>query len=162
VNYFTASNGIVVSPQPQGGVYIRDDCRADSDRAQALREFFQAEADERLGRWRWPENPDYVVYRREAYPPVNARRVRVILEPTGDFVDTVEGSKIDGPFKDAARAYFDAHPEPKPWHDAEPGDVFLVTWPGSEREEAVIVPGGWPEAWECVTSARRIWPVVSA
>ncbi|MDR6691374.1 hypothetical protein J2X55_002286 [Microbacterium sp. 1154] len=122
MNAFTASNGISVTPSASivGGTSVND-VALHKREADALREFFQAEADERLGRWRWPENPAYVV-----------------------------------------AAYFDAHPEPKPWHGAEPGDVFLVTWPGSEREEAVIVPGAWPKAWECVTSARRIWPEVSS
>ena len=93
---------------------------------QAAREFFQHERDEELGRWRWPENPEYVAYRRDAYPG-DKRRVRVIHEPDGDFVDIVEGSLLDGFFKGAARAYFEAHPERKPWEDAKPGEVWEFT-----------------------------------
>jgi hypothetical protein len=91
-------------------------------------EFFQARRDLELGRWRYPLNPDYVVYVREPYPG-ELRRVRAIQESTGDFVDTVEGTTLDGPFKDAARAYFEAHPERKPWEDAKPGEFWALKLP---------------------------------
>lgn len=91
-------------------------------------EYFQAKHDEELGRWRWPLDPDYVAYLRDDEP----RRVRVIRESTGDFTDTVEGSTLDGPFKDAARAYFEAHPAPKPWHDAKAGEFWSVEHLGIE------------------------------
>lgn len=123
---------------------------------QALREFFQAEADERLGRWRWPADGGYVVY------PLTEGVVAVVEEKNGTSGTFTRGQWVSSPHGEAAHDYFNAHPEPKPWHDAESGDVFLVTWPGSEREEAVVVPGAWPKAWECVTSARRIWPEVSS
>ena len=138
---FTASNGVTVK-EVGAGLYVEGDgVRLDRLREKlqagsygdvtpamqvALREFFQHERDEELGRWRWPENPEYVAYRRDAYPG-DKRRVRVIHEPDGDFVDTVEGSILDGIFKDAARAYFESHPERKPWEDAKDGEIWEFT-----------------------------------
>lgn len=132
-------------------------------------EFFQAQRDLELGRWRWPENPDYVVYRRDAYP-AGTRRVRVINERSGDFSDTIEGSRFEGVFKDAARAYFEAHPERKAWEDAKPGEAWLLTVNGTEGAylysdnnldaiwlfagaDGHVVAGS-----DRITDGRRIWP----
>ncbi|MDQ1111095.1 hypothetical protein QE418_000543 [Microbacterium testaceum] len=132
----------------------------------ALREFFQAESDERLGRWRWPENPDYVVY-----PCSVKTRVRVLRESgTGDleWVDQGDGRSYE--FVHAARAYFDAHPEPKPWHDSVEGEVWILMF--SNSAHAWIVNGGYFQSAKTLTniaktdtgiiSARRIYPEVEA
>lgn len=131
MNDFTASNGVVVRPQADGGVYIRDDCRANNGRAQALREFFQAEADERLGRWRWPKNPDYVVY-----PMVDGLH-RVLRESTGHSEQRNGMVGYDALGK-AACAYFDAHQEPKPWHDAGPAEVWDVDLPSGGMRAVTV------------------------
>jgi hypothetical protein len=94
----------------------------------AVTEAVRAEEDERLGRWRWPENPDYVVYVR-----ISNEIVTVFSEARGLSVDASRGTQdawVDDerPWKrhalDAASAYFDAHPQPKPWHSAKEGDVW--------------------------------------
>ncbi|GGH33977.1 hypothetical protein [Microbacterium album] len=170
MNEFKASNGVAVrlvsaglEAQVDNGIGV---IHLALDRTAALREFFLHERDEQLGRWRWPENPDYVVYPREE------RRVRVIHEPTGDFADSVRGTTIPGPVKDAARAYFDAHPEPKPWRDAKPGEVWVVTKDDTEGEFAAVVSDpvvtgrtsfdaaaiSFPVTDLRITAARRIWP----
>lgn len=168
---FTATNGVVVRPQPQGGVYIRDDCQADSNRTQALREFFQAEADERLGRWRWPKNPDYVVQ-----PFAGGSGWNALCESTcvvGTFLS--RDAVINSPsyLAPAVLAYIDAHPEPKPWHDARFGEVWIVdtrirTWGGEQAmfvsEDRKFHNSSWsiPVNDPDVRSARRIWPEVSS
>ena len=93
-------------------------------RVYSLREYFLSERDTELGRWRWPENPDYVVYSR-ANSTTGERMVRVVLEVNGYGCDLYEGGHELHEHQRAARAYFKAHPEPKPWHDAKPGEVWL-------------------------------------
>ena len=104
-------------------------------RVQALREFFRAEEDERLGRWRWPENPDYVVYRDTERMYINQPAVIVFNETNGataycgkDGLYSTSGiGARDVWCEPAARAYFDAHPEPKPsWHDAKHGEIWVL------------------------------------
>lgn len=182
MNDFTASNGVTVSTSSMG-IFVSHTLRAPAlsiladSYIEALREFFQAEADERLGRWRWPENPDYVAIPRERTDtPRETRRVRVIHEPSGDFMDTVEGSSLVGVFKDAARAYFDAHPEPKPWHGAKPGEVWELTLEGEDPAAfypsksmdgcfTPVMPNTGTTAvnfdWPLITAGRRIWPEVT-
>lgn len=137
----------------------------------ALREFFQAEADERLGRWRWPENPDYVVYPRPNH-------VAVVHEQSGNALQaTREQADINTGLCRAARAYFDAHPEPKPWHDAEPGEGWLLTIDGRECAAVALAdPNGvfgglkfetaehglFGRLAPAITDGRRFWPEVSA
>lgn len=101
-------------------------------------EFFQAKRDAELGRWRWPSNPDYVVYLAANGQAIvidersglhvyryrgEAAEMRRLRAATGE--DIMLASK-------AAEAYFEAHPERKPWHDAKPGDVWLLTLDGVE------------------------------
>lgn len=163
MNDFTASNGIRV--WIESDVLHADhpadyfDTQTDGS-IQALREFFRAEEDERLGRWRWPENPDYVAY------PQRDESVLVVHEPDG-----LGGEFERGEVRDvepiellAARAYFNAHPELKPWRDAKEGDVWVLNvhgyvgaWlvRGDQFEDAnsrlPIDTGG-------ITAGRRIWP----
>lgn len=154
---FTASNGVNISIQPpqtdRGPWLMVDGHMTSPNDATALREFFRHEEDERLGRWRWLENTDYVVYPEQP----GTEWVRVICESQAlmarldrqkachDYVDrTVH--------QNAARAFFDAHPEPKPWHDATPGDFWEITFSD--------VGGGGTELWKsdgvyftCVSTA---------
>jgi hypothetical protein len=150
----------------------------------ALREFFRAEEDERLGRWRWPENPDYVVY--SGFDDSDRDAARVLHEPSLGKVIVARGEvarrrgvwdeEVTNPHWHAARAYFDAHPEPKPWHDAKCGEswhlepfsvVYTVmdgTRPGKPRglwfTRANVY--GAVENVDLddyrIISARRIWP----
>lgn len=174
---FTASNGLKVTERYDGErVYLYDtngenlmkqwDFIGSRDTV-ALAEYYRAKEDERLGRWRWPENTDYVALPRERTDtPREKRRVRVIHEPSGDFMDTVEGSSLVGVFKDAARAYFDAHPEPKPWHDAAEGEVWEIEFKAGKH--AWFVNGAYFQSTKTLTniyktdpdilSAHRIYP----
>lgn len=139
---FTASNGMRVE-RDHGDVFINKDTPIASvfladGTALALREFFQAERDEELGRWRWPKNPNFVVYAED--DGVH----NVVNENTGLSLMATRGGvkRHDDAHADAARAYFDAHPERKPWHDAKPGEHWSLTVEGVEREYVAILSPG--------------------
>jgi hypothetical protein len=170
---YTASNGVQVlidssgyidytTPGPEG--YADD---LDSEAVEGLREFFQAEEDERLGRWRWPENPEYVVY-----PTTNDRDLITVLRESVGRIRKVRRYSLEliddhaEQFAACAEAYFDAHPEPKPWHDAKPGEVWELTFRAGSH--AWFVNGDFFQSTQTLTtiykndpgilSARRIWP----
>ena len=137
---------------------------------EALRAFFQAERDQELGRWRDPENPDYV-----AYPgSINLNWVVVLDESTGRtdvvFKQPRKPPK-DSAFTLVAERYFAAHPQPEPWHAARPDcdEVWVLTIHGCEQpvyvtefggEPAFQVPGGETMSLShgAITAGRRIWP----
>lgn len=133
MNEYTASSGVTVyhggGNEPLGGIRIQDSDRyrvmISGRNTLALREFFQAEADERLKRWRDPENPERVVYRK------GGERIHVLDETDGDYWSVrtrdIEEYGETLPVSSTARAWLAAHPEPKPaWHDAKPGEVWEV------------------------------------
>lgn len=142
MNEFTASNGIRVDARPNGAVTLSGEPIAEIALAEvavahfhdtvhapevvALREFFQAEADGRLGRWRDPAQPEFLVY------PVSGdgSRVQVVDETTGVSYGATRASAQGG--DGSAAHYFNAHPEPKPWHDAKPWESWIFTIEGVE------------------------------
>ena len=135
-----------------------------------LREYFQAERDEQLGRWRDPEIPDMVVY------PHDDVTITVLDEVDGKRFWWTRGDELDAhqerlPGFDTARAYFAAHPEPKPWDTAQPDEVWVLTI-NNDREEVFrcgenglySLKTGNPlgSLLSCshnkITAGRRIWP----
>lgn len=142
--YTAPTNGHEITKTETGGLHVsyprmdsvsgHEPTVLKSGRVQSLREFFQDERDKELGRWRWPEDPEYVVYE------LTRDRVRVVLETTGNVNDinrnslTTRSDNSTG----AAKAYFDAHPVKKPWHDAKPGDTWVITTTFHRGEFAVI------------------------
>lgn len=126
-----------------------------------LREYFRDERDQELGRWRWAENPDYVVY-----PHPDGDFARVVSEVSGDSNGIYRDAErhTGSNFERAAVAYFAAHPEPKPWHDAKPGEVWHVETDYRTGNAWVLDSGAFMfdnEAWaepEFIRTARRIWP----
>ena len=135
-----------------------------------LREYFQAERDEQLGRWRDPEIPDMVVY------PHDDVTITVLDEVDGKRFWWTRGDELDAhqerfPGFDTARAYFAAHPEPKPWDAAKPDEVWALTI-NNDREEVFrcgekglySLKTGNPigSLLSCshnkITAGRRIWP----
>lgn len=135
----------------------------------ALREFFQAERDHELGRWRWPENPDYVVYPLQR---IGLDVVKVVHEFDGyqvSFKSRTEAEHFPGSIPGhAAVAYFDAHNVRKLWYDAKPGEVWVVTEGDISETYAYLVDDGqfYDSARDyaldftdpAITAARRIWP----
>lgn len=88
-------------------------------------EFFQAKRDEELGRWRWPENPDWVAIEGRREP--QGRTVVVVNEKTLErfWFNELVGQVIrSSQAHEAGRAFFEAHPERKPWADAKDGDIW--------------------------------------
>ena len=140
MNTFTASNGYKVTPNGDGANVYRGIMSTPiyPDEMQALREFFQAESDERAGRWRWAERPDYVVYD-------TGDRIEVVVldESTGCMENVWRGKERPGSYMhDAARAYFEAHPEPKD---------YVIVWSGGL---ALAKPLTLPEA---QAELKRAW-----
>ena len=204
---FTASNGYrvianeggtvqFIGPEPFTSGIIQ--VFPGSEWWDALREFFQKDhpdlvaararwqhqEDARLGRWRWPENADYVVY---LYSDA-LDGIRVMRESDGhsivgsrEWFEKHGGEHSIFPKEQplmygAARAYFDAHPEPKPWHDAKPGEVWVVRLPGWGEVQGSVVTNEKRFAMrnvddpvkrnpftlaiddDRITEGRRIWP----
>lgn len=149
MNEYTASNGVTVRDYPSnsGAKAVRQEGHFDVplgvDAVQALREFFQAEADERLDRWRWPYegNRDMLAYPLRDTP----NQARVLDESTGIahvICRDEQPERFVTAHTSAAAAYFEAHPEPKPWRDAKPGEVWSITGPSIDREAPQAADGG--------------------
>lgn len=138
---FTASNGVEVKRRRNEVVFT---CGMYIVAAEELaaREFFHAERDEALGRWRWPENPNVVAW---ASRRTNEKDVTVFDEAAGyvgyfERADVTDAHFGEGLIRGAARAYFEAHPERKPWEDAQDGEVWLIDCAGTpEGGEPFIV-----------------------
>lgn len=151
-----------------------------NDRAvEALREFFQHERDQELGRWRDPENLHRVAY------VTSPQTVLIMDESTGRGTEysrqTANASSDnygDRLKRQSARAYFAAHPEPKPGDEAKHLEIWVLTIKGCapeayiyrgsldrrvaafrpvNNEDRVTFVKGDP----LITAARRIWPEVS-
>lgn len=168
---FIASNGVEIIAHSD---FIQWEAgRGAKEITPALREYFQHERDKDLGVWRWPGNSEYVVRK------VDTHVVDVTHEPLGKnwsvtrakVTDSVEGAWSNplAPHVQAAYDYFEAHPERKPWHDAQPGEVWVVEFIG-ERKACIVQ--GLPEGHHLfqgdgrslivknkyITHAERIWP----
>lgn len=171
---FTASNGITFDVFD--GVVQWASGHPFKKVSQALREFFQHERDEELGRWRWPENPEYVVYPPRKGVHSHGRGALVIHEPTARMFDVWEVRSVWSALLDDVRAvadaYFAAHPEPKPWHDAKPGELWELTENGDKSDFIAIEADrhgveflNSHRRFACtfvgIDSARRIWPEVA-
>lgn len=174
---FVASNGVEISRCGRG---IYDDkggrniSMSDSEVA-ALREFFRHERDTELGRWRWPDDPRYLVFALK-----DDDEVRVLDENSGQSVTARRSNLTPGlthsHFIGAALAYFATHTDPKPWHDAKPGEVWEITYRDaiqngtSNRIMTCVDDGGVTSffneyrlqtvQYTGIESARRIWPEV--
>lgn len=170
MSVFTASNGVQVIEEENGCVIISrpqsllSSPDAASEDRQAILEWAEHTRDAALGRWRWPENPAFVVYAaRDEDDGVHWS----VDERTGEsHMNTRAGLQSDEHAR-AARAYFDAHPEPKPWHEAKPGEVWIIVTRNVGEERAVQVHGDqfhyndgfeFPLTYEAIESARRVWP----
>ena len=132
MNQHKASNGTSVHLDSNGRMTFRRDyplCvnTLEAFWVQAAREYFQAERDEELGRWRDPENTDMVAYRTPEDDDESGRSILLLNETTGDIRYEWERVATSGP----GLRYFAAHqqpePEPKPWEDAQPGEFWILT-----------------------------------
>lgn len=166
MNDFTARNGAIIHRTPSGKLAIGNYAVLNSHEEQALREFFQHERDQELGRWRWPENPDYVVYTvGDGWLALSERSGNSKHYSRREHAQV--GTSI---LTHAMRAYLDAHPEPKPWHDAKPWEAWVVTVDGIEqavsidedrefRDRSYPKDNSWMHITDArITAGRRIWP----
>ncbi len=175
MNEFTAADGSIVRSDGHPFVMVNSNGMVthhfSESESQALRQFFRAEDDERLGRWRWPEKPEFVVY-----APVDFTHYVRVLNESEATLEVIHRAHLEGresSMAQAARAYFDAHPESKPWHDAQIGETWVLL--GDHLGIAVSVVGGKDERWftratvfgkveryeltdPTIAEARRIWP----
>lgn len=109
---FVARNGAIVTVDGRNKLTVlktKDDggvTRISFDntgaKADALREFYQRQSDNELGRWRWDENADFVIYA----DPNDEDAVRVFNERSGAFRIICRGVPITDGFGGAAAAYF--------------------------------------------------------
>lgn len=181
---FIASNGYGVkrAEHPHRIMLLQADGTAAADvslrpaQEAALQEFFQHEEDERLGRWRWSETPNFVVYARQGDGHIGDE-VRVLDESDGSKVDVSRDhvdryraewdQQVSNTHWHAARAFFNAH---SPCLSAKPGEVWVLTWKGVEtvfrvapnRELLPITAEGadWYTDLDApgLSNGRRIWP----
>lgn len=175
---FTASNGVHISKQPpltdRGAWLMVDGHMTSPNDADAMREFFRAEEDERLARWRHADFQMFVAYSyNDNWINVVDEAVGTVREHRREEVDACRDTAFPSQSERFARAYFDAHPEPKPWHNAKPGEVWALTWDGIEGV-FLHAGGSWygqgdtrvvldhPIHDNNVTAGRRIWPEESA
>ena len=167
---FVASNGNKIRHNETGlfveGSSINDGDRLFPSQVAALREFFQAERDTQLGRWRSKEHPNWVGYG-------GSHGVTLIDERDGYCEYTTKPSDHGETSDLVATEFFAAHPEPKPWHEAKPGDIWALTdkdgataqyladqgrffkFPLLEPREPCWQPAGFASDF---TAGRRIWP----
>ena len=141
---------------------------------ETLRAFFQAERDEELGRWRDPENPDWVVYRAnsgDAAYMFNEREGGASQYWTRGTAESHDPAYTgySASYYIAGR-YFAAHPKPNPWHAARPGEVWALTISREEllcrsNSDGDFTPVFGHHHWVTIsngsreiTAGRRIWP----
>lgn len=173
---FIASNGVKVEPVDAvgGNLYgLEVDSshihrKIGSRTTKALEEFFLVKRDKELGRWRDPEDPNFVVYRDKFHDDEEGRCILTVDERDGNMYHSWSKESIITP---VAERYFDAHPEPKPWHDAKVGEVWVLTqgkdnetrpWIYKQEEYWLSSDGVWAlvtdDEINAITAGRRIWP----
>ena len=163
MNLYTASNGVGLTITRDRTVRWRPGIPPDLV-SSAWREYFQAERDEDLCRWRDPQNPDMVCYPVAGDPD----DVRVVNEGSGSrYYVNRTGWELTLPHyaSETAGRYFAAHPEPKPWDAAQPDEIWVLTINGYSAPYL----RNWCETWTnstsvisvgdgTITAGRRIWP----
>ena len=175
MNDYVADNGASVHLDSNGRMTFRRDSplcvnTLEAFWVQAAREFFQAERDEELGRWRDPENPDCICYPVAGDPD----DIWVVYEGSGlaYMRERNQAFYAGNKFSEVARRYFAAHPEPKPWEGAEPGEFWILTvdektnpykiWTDTQRVRRferverpyTAISLNDPR----ITAGRRVWP----
>ena len=168
MSLYTASNGIGLIINDDRTVHWLPSMPKDLV-SSALREYFQAERDEELGRWRDPEHSDWICYGRGS----SRDTVHVINEYDGlpYMLERDQVAYADSEFSAVAQRYFEAHPKPKPWDAAQPDEIWALTI-NNDREEVFRcgenglyqLKTGNPigSLLSCgsnkITAGRRIWP----
>lgn len=187
MNEYTASNEIQVRLDGHDLDFKRPDMAdwmglCGDDVVDAVREFFQAQADERLGIWRSQSDPSWTGIMDEA---VDTEQTIVRFQNADharSFCISRDGNDLrrwSSDLQAIAREWLNAHPEQKPWHDAKPGEVWLLTLQSRGADVAAVArdmghvrfweiadADGDPMTWGTrsadITDARRIFPEVAS
>ena len=134
-----------------------------------VRAFFQAERDETLGRWRDPENPDWIIYQADKEDAVyvfNERKGGASQYWTRGIAESHDPAYTgySSSYYIAGR-YFAAHPKPKPWDTAEEDEIWVLTIDGYSAPYLRNGYGTWTNSTSdvyvgdgTITAGRRIWP----
>ena len=137
-----------------------------------LRAHLQAERDEQLGRWRDPENPDWITYpsdKEDAVWVFNEREggsSQYWTRGIAGFHDPAYTGYSASHY--AADRYFQAHPDPNPWRAAQPDEIWVLT----DGDRSEVFRCGEHGLYQLktgnplcrvfpiltITSGRRIWP----
>jgi len=181
---FTASNGVRIKANPDGIMiqphpsmpwrYMDGYCPG-TDLDTAMAEYYQHRRDVELGRWRDPENPNMVAYPageiRDKHDRYHRAGVTVFDEKLGGMHLIHEGqTEVPGAhyaFRTAQR-YFEGNPKPAPWHNAQDGELWVLTIDGGQEGAlAWRTPAhaqfetdtGTIDATDTrITHATRVWP----
>ena len=170
---FTASNGVQLDELG----FHRHGSTIAARVHEARVEFYRHLRDQEFGVWRNLERPHHVGY------PTSPHTVFILDEATGRGAEYSKASVAvssnsygDRLKRESARAYFAAHPEPKPWHTPDHLEIWALKIEGCLREAYVYRDdhtGSWfrPVNNEArvrfqpddplIEDARRIWPEVS-
>lgn len=157
---FTASSGVELDKH---GFLITPITGENEEVHEARKEFYQHLRDKELGRWRDLEAPNFVVY-ESVHDTSNW--VRVVDENTGHAALHCRNKMGSHEYGDTAARYFEAHPEPKPWHSATEGDLWEVKYPWftviamvSDKAEFVFTDkSSNPITDENIIGGTRLWP----
>ncbi|GAA2577715.1 hypothetical protein [Microbacterium binotii] len=138
----------------------------------ALREYFVKEEHGRLGLGWLPQHPDYVLRRIPHSDDRDGRAVRVLYLPTfetetvWDRYPVTPRSAIEA----AGVAWLAANPDPRPWEDAKPGEVWKIsTVEGTvdthawrlDSGEFMFEDGALVFA-DGISAGERVWPKADA
>lgn len=165
---FKASNGINIKYEDGYIQWSDDEIKEDfnfdplSPVGVALEEWYLHKRDKDLKRWRYSDS--IVVYKHK-------HGVYVVDESTGDsYFFSPPITSVSEPWKrlkEAARAFYNF--EHKPWHDAEAGEVWVITF-GGNPEPFITTEDDDGEVWfqfgdvcsstsnPAITGGRRLWP----
>lgn len=134
----------------------------------ALEEYFQHRRDSRFGRWRSASHTSWTAVLDPDTNLVCFHHEDGLHEFTVDFTSRNLSAWNEG-LQAIAREYFEAHPAPRPWHGAQPGEVWLLTisnphagrdiaWQVTDKSEfsrlGLLIHKRDPR----ITDGRRLWP----
>lgn len=171
---FTASNGVDITVTAEldetyllgkGGVIEGGDrrwtvCTGNSEGMDALREYFQYERDQGLGRWRSKRNPDWtakVAFGRAEFRHDDGQQAfNVVLDGDYNYPWSGNEKQVLGEFL-----------ESESWNYAELGEIWVITDDFGRVEPYVRASKGWRRVSRKnvflsrpIMGGRRLWPEV--
>lgn len=102
-----------------------------SGRVESLREYFRDERDRELGRWRSQSDSSWTAVVNKSESEVYFRNDDGLREFIVHLETRTYGQWVEE-LREIAKEYLAAHPEKKPWYDAKPGEVWVLTYGGQE------------------------------